>query len=142
MRIWSLHPKYLDSKGLVALWRESLLAKHVLEGQTKGYINHPQLDRFKDTTNPLDYLNFYLQEVWRESKLRNYNFNQTKFSPINFVDKIPVTKGQIAFEQTHLVKKLKQRDLDKFVLFSKLDIWDTHPIFYITEGGVEQWERV
>jgi hypothetical protein len=30
MRIWSLHPKYLDSKGLVALWRESLLAKNVL----------------------------------------------------------------------------------------------------------------
>jgi hypothetical protein len=47
MRIWSIHPKYLDIKGLVALWREALLAKHVLEGRTKGYRNHPQLDRFK-----------------------------------------------------------------------------------------------
>ena len=31
MRIWSLHPKYLDAKGVVALWRETLLAKNVLE---------------------------------------------------------------------------------------------------------------
>ena len=48
MRIWSLHPKYLDAKGIVALWRETLLAKHVLEGKTKGYKNH-SCERF--TTN-------------------------------------------------------------------------------------------
>jgi carboxyl-terminal processing protease len=29
MRLWSLHPKYLDAQGLVALWREALLAKAV-----------------------------------------------------------------------------------------------------------------
>jgi len=44
MRIWSLHPKYLDSKGMVALWREALLAKQVLLNKTKGYKNHPQLN--------------------------------------------------------------------------------------------------
>jgi len=37
MRLWTIHPKYLDAKGLVALWRETLLAKHVLEGKTPGY---------------------------------------------------------------------------------------------------------
>ena len=36
MRLWSLHPRYLDAKGLVALWREGLLAQAVLKGQTKG----------------------------------------------------------------------------------------------------------
>jgi len=46
MRIWSLHPKYLDTKGLVALWRDALLARHVLQGKTTGYKNHPQLNRF------------------------------------------------------------------------------------------------
>jgi len=30
MRLWSLHPRYLDAKGLVALWREGLLAQKVL----------------------------------------------------------------------------------------------------------------
>ncbi|WP_338140756.1 pyrimidine dimer DNA glycosylase/endonuclease V [Candidatus Nitrotoga sp. 1052] len=27
MRLWTLHPCYLDSRGLVALWREALLAQ-------------------------------------------------------------------------------------------------------------------
>jgi hypothetical protein len=52
MRIWSLHPTLLDTKGLVALWREALLAKHVLSGSTIGYQNHPQLKRFKSSPNP------------------------------------------------------------------------------------------
>jgi hypothetical protein len=78
MRIWSLHTKYLDSKGLVALWRETLLAKHVLEGKTKGYKNHPQLNRFKALKNPIDGINEYLSMVYFEAKQRGYNFNKEK----------------------------------------------------------------
>jgi hypothetical protein len=48
MRLWSLHPKYLDRAGLLAVWREGLLAQQVLMGNTKGYKNHPQLNRFKE----------------------------------------------------------------------------------------------
>ncbi|WP_343214776.1 pyrimidine dimer DNA glycosylase/endonuclease V, partial [Dokdonella sp.] len=40
MRLWSLHPRYLDPQGLVALWREALLAKAVLRGETRGYTQH------------------------------------------------------------------------------------------------------
>jgi Pyrimidine dimer DNA glycosylase len=47
MRIWSLHPQYLDRQGLTAAWREGLLAQKVLTGTTKGYRNHPQLRRFR-----------------------------------------------------------------------------------------------
>ncbi len=47
MRLWSLHPKYLDRQGLLAVWREGLLAQKVLQGKTKGYKNHPQLKRFQ-----------------------------------------------------------------------------------------------
>jgi hypothetical protein len=43
MRLWSVHPKYLDARGLVALWREGLLAQAVLRGRTSGYVRHPQL---------------------------------------------------------------------------------------------------
>ena len=78
MRIWSLHPKYLDAKGLVALWRETLLAKHVLEGKTKGYKNHPQLQRFKKAKYPLELINQYLSEVYHEALNRNYNFDNEK----------------------------------------------------------------
>ena len=47
MRLWSVHPKYLDARGLVALWREALLAQAVLRGRTNGYVHHPQLQRFR-----------------------------------------------------------------------------------------------
>ena len=66
MRIWSVHPKYLDKKGLVALWHETLLAKNVLEGNTKGYKNHSQLTRFKNSKNPLQGINQHLEVVYRE----------------------------------------------------------------------------
>jgi hypothetical protein len=36
LRLWSIHPKYLDATGLVALWREALLAQKVLKGKTKA----------------------------------------------------------------------------------------------------------
>src|SRR5690606_6899395 len=42
MRLWSLHPRYLDRQGLLALWREALLARAVLRGETRGYTLHPQ----------------------------------------------------------------------------------------------------
>ena len=38
MRIWSIHPRYLDARGLVALWREALLARAVhAEAGRRGY---------------------------------------------------------------------------------------------------------
>ena len=80
MRIWSLHPQYLDAKGLVALWRETLLAKHVLENKTKGYKNHPQLNRFKRTKNPVDSINHYLFFVLQEARVRNYKFDAAKIA--------------------------------------------------------------
>ena len=78
MRIWSIHPKYLDSKGLVALWREALLAKNVLEGKTKGYRNHPQLLRFKKAINPVESINYYLVGVYEEAVKKGYQFNKEK----------------------------------------------------------------
>lgn len=74
MRLWSLHPKYLDTKGLLAVWREGLLAKHVLEGKTKGYTEHPQLERFLDAPEPLAAINRFLFCVLEESEKRGYKF--------------------------------------------------------------------
>ena len=65
MRLWSLHPKYLDTKGLLALWREGLLAQKVLAGKTKGYKNHPQLDRFKAHGSPRKAIGRYLLDIWK-----------------------------------------------------------------------------
>ena len=53
MRLWSIHPRSLDARGLVALWREGLLARKVLRGRTRGYRHHPQLQRFRDLRDPV-----------------------------------------------------------------------------------------
>jgi hypothetical protein len=37
MRLWSLHPQFLEPQGLVARWPEELLASGVLRGSTRGY---------------------------------------------------------------------------------------------------------
>ena len=141
MRIWSLHPKYLDAKGLVALWRETLLAKHVLEGKTKGYKNHPQLNRFKKLKQPLHSINYYLFVVLEEAKARGYNFDAKKISSFKR-SKITVTTGQMEYETKHLLRKLKNRDPNKFKEIKANHSFDPHPIFRIKEGAIESWEII
>lgn len=76
MRFWSIHPEYLDSKGLAALWREALLAQNVL-GNTKGYLNHPQLIRFRQQPDPLRSIGNYLHSVFLEAERRGYKFDHS-----------------------------------------------------------------
>jgi hypothetical protein len=142
MRLWSLHPKHLDSKGLVALWRETLLAKHVLEGKTKGYKNHPQLDRFKKSQNSVESINQYLSIIYQEAVVRGYNFNKSKINWDFTPTIIPVTKGQVNFEITHLLKKLKVRDPEKYKDLTKKIIFYVHPIFKKKPGAIESWEII
>lgn len=142
MRIWSVHPKYLDAKGLVALWRETLLAKHVLEGKTKGYKNHPQLTRFKNSERPVDAINNYLSIVYKEATSRQYNFDDKKinrdFSPVS----LSVTKGQLNYEATHLLNKLKRRNPKKYQDLKRLKSFEPHPLFNLIEGDIEDWEII
>lgn len=143
MRLWSLHPAYLDSIGLVALWRESLLARKVLEGDTKGYRNHPQLERFKEIPSPLSALEFYLNVLYEESQKRGFSFNVDKVKrdttcPLT----IPVTKGQLEYEWDHLLRKLRERSPELYEKLKQINKQDlkTHPVFHIVEGGVSHWE--
>lgn len=138
MRLWSLHPALLDTKGLLAVWREGLLAKKVLENNTKGYKNHPQLARFKCCNNPINAINYYLSEIHKESIRRNYNFDKSKIGWDFKKEKIPVTSGQIEYEIEHLKRKL-ERSPGKINEYSK-NIH--HPIFKIVKGEIEGWEII
>lgn len=91
MRIWSIHPRYLDRQGLLAVWRETLLAQKVLEGQTRGYTHHPQLTRFRATPDPLVAIGSYLSEIVREATQRGYHFDASKVHCVGNVS-IPVTR--------------------------------------------------
>ncbi len=141
MRIWSIHPKYLDTKGLVALWRETLLAKHVLEGKTRGYKNHPQLFRFKELENPVDGINQYLTHVYEEAVVRGYNFNKSKIDWEFNPSTLKLNSGQLDYERLHLLNKLKTRDNIKYLELLKVKDPEANPLFEIIEGGIEHWEK-
>jgi hypothetical protein len=142
MRLWSLHPQYLDPKGLVALWREALLAKHVLEGRTTGYRNHPQLDRFRQSPAPVDTIHYYLSVVYTEACKRTYSFDYRKFRLAPAPQKIAVTTGQINYEASHLLAKLQLRDPEGFKALKDRQDWTPHPLFSIIPGPAAPWEII
>lgn len=143
MRLWSLHPKYLDPKGMVAVWREGLLAKSVLEGKTKGYTKHPQLIRFKNHPFPLMAINSYLSQVLIEAKKRGYKFDENKISKTDkHVEKIKINSGQIEYEFTHLKNKLKKRSPKLYAKIVTLKQIQPHPLFKTVKGEIETWEIV
>lgn len=140
MRLWSIHPKYLDSKGIVALWRETLLAKKVLQGKTKGYKNHPQLERFRACKDPVGAIGVYLSFVYSEACSRGYCFDESKIGKVSKV-RLKVTSGQLAYEFNHLLGKLKSRDNDRYEALNCLNVIESHPIFLAQKGEIEPWER-
>lgn len=145
MRLWSLHPQYLDAKGLVALWRESLLAQKVLAGQTKGYRHHPQLERFRNSRSPLTTMGVYLSFIVKEAERRGYRFDESKIlrrSKARRSINLTVTNGQIAYEVEHLSQKLKVRDRKKYFALAQVRSVQLHPLFLQRRGRVEAWEKV
>ena len=142
MRLWSLHPKHLDPQGLVALWREALLAKAVLRGETRGYRNHPQLERFKNHATPLAAISLYLQAVYAESVARGYSFDKSKVEVTAEPATLLVTSGQLNYEWVHLMTKLKTRNPGFYQKWQETITPETHPLFEVHTGQVESWERI
>jgi hypothetical protein len=141
MRLWTLHPQYLDPQGLVALWREALLARAVLRGETKGYRHHPQLMRFQQHAAPKSAINAYLGEVCTQADARGYNFNRSKIGPVRSVDPIQCTTGQVEYEWQHLMRKLQARSPALYEKWHAEAAPQAHPLFRIKPGAIEDWER-
>lgn len=141
MRLWSLHPCYLDSRGLVALWREGLLARKVLQNRTKGYRNHPQLERFKSQPDPVALIDRYLQVVLEEAVRREYRFEADKIGAEFSSRRLTVTVGQLRFELEHLKQKLRRRDFERFTSLENIVLPQANPIFIVVDGDMESWER-
>jgi hypothetical protein len=142
MRLWTLHPKYLDPQGLVALWREALLAKAVLRGETKGYRHHPQLARFKSHASPRSAINAYLAAVFAEAERRGYSFDRSKVGPVRAHARIRVTSGQVEYEWRHLLAKLRARNPELHRRWRDVERRECHPLFRtVRDGAVESWEK-
>lgn len=140
MRLWSLHPRYLDAKGLVALWREGLLAQKVLAGATKGYRHHPQLSRFRGQPDAQGAIAAYLREVQREAERRGYRFDAAKIGHCAEGVDMTVTRGQMDFELAHLRAKLMLRDPEALQRIAAVKEPEPHPLFGVVAGDLEVWE--
>src|SRR5690606_24430416 len=137
MRLWSLHPKYLDARGLVALWREGLLAQAVLRGRTAGYRQHPQLERFRANAAPVAAIASYLAAVHDEATARGYRFARERIGRRRQSARLTVTRGQLDFEWQHLLAKLAQRDPPRHArLVASVRRPSAHPSFRVVRGGV------
>lgn len=141
MRLWSLHPRYLDPQGLVALWREALLARAVLAGETRGYRNHPQLERFRNHATPEVAIDAYLAGVHGEAVARGYSFDRSKIGRETACAPLSVTDGQLAYEWQHLLQKLSQRNPAIYERWRAHRSPDCHPLFVVRPGPIEPWER-
>lgn len=142
MRLWTIHPKHLDAKGLTALWREALLAQKVLQGKTRGYKHHPQLKRFFATGAPVAAVASYLSVVHQEAARRGYRFDRTKISRRRFQGTIEETNGQLFYEWRHLKNKLQARAPESFRACETVTTPEPHPLFRIVDGPVKEWEKV
>jgi hypothetical protein len=141
MRLWTVHPKYLDRQGLTGLWREALLAQAVLGGLTRGYRFHPQLLRFRAQDEPLGAIAAYLHAVHAEAVLRGYRFNDTLVPDLPRPVPIVETEGQLAFEWAHLKAKLAERSPDQLPACQDLLLPEPHPLFTIQPGALRDWEK-
>lgn len=138
MRLWSIHPQNLDRQGLIALWREGLLAKKVLEGGTRGYTRHPQLQRFRNHPQPKAAINAFLHEVAVEAERRGYHFDRSKLQKPDSIEPLSVTTEQVGYELEHLRNKLLVRDPERVDSISAT----VHPLFQVVDGPIESWEVI
>ncbi|MCX7896094.1 MAG: pyrimidine dimer DNA glycosylase/endonuclease V [Thermoanaerobaculum sp.] len=141
MRLWSLHPRYLDTKGLLALWREGLLAQAVLLGRTRGYRHHPQLVRFRAASDPAAAIGAYLREVAEEAAKRGYRFDQQRIVGPGGAAPLTVNVGQLEFEWHHLMAKLARRSPRWAQQWLQVALPDPHPLFQVIPGPREEWEK-
>jgi hypothetical protein len=125
----------------VALWREALLARAVLSGNTRGYRHHPQLARFRAQPDPVGCVNRYLTAVYDEAMRRGYRFDERKLAPAIAGGRIAETRGQIEVEWTHLLGKLRRRAPERYRAVSALRRPKAHPLFRIVPGAPREWER-
>jgi hypothetical protein len=142
MRLWTLHPRYLDARGLVAAWREGLLAQAVLRGKTTGYMRHPQLLRFRESASPVASIGAYLVALHEEATRRGYRFDRRRIVRPGENVRLQATVGQLEYEWQHLRAKLALRDRAWLAGLGHVERPDAHPVFRLRSGGVAGWEVV
>ena len=142
MRLWTVHPRYLDVKGLTAAWREALLAQKVLKGETRGYTRHPQLTRFRGHRRPLEAIAAYLHGIAREAQRRGYRFDVSRISNRGLKARMSESRDQLLYEWEHLRAKLRVRAPQLYRQLEAVAVPRAHPLFRIHSGAIGEWENL
>ncbi len=143
MRLWSVHPRYLDRQALIGCWRESLLAQSVLNKSAGGYANHPQLQRFRAAADPAAAIGDYLTTLADEASTRGYRFDRAKIIATSLLPcQLELTRGQLDYEWQHLMAKLGIRSPQLAARWAKIDHPDPNPLFKLVAGPVATWEKI
>lgn len=123
----------------MAVWREALLAKAVLQNRTRGYRSHPQLVRFRAHPDPVAAINTYLAGILAEGRLRGYRFDARKLRGRRTMVQIDATRGQLLFEWSHLLRKLRSR-APRARRPARATEPRAHLLFRLTPGPIAEWE--
>jgi hypothetical protein len=115
VRLWSLHPKYLDA---------------------------PQLHRFREHPSPRRAIDAWLAGLHAEATLRGYSFDRSKIGPLYKLTRIPVTRGQIDYEWRHLKRKLARRSPAQLAKVKLVRRPHCHPLLCARPGPIAAWEKV
>jgi len=145
MRLWTLHPRYLDSRGLVSLWREALLAQAALAGKAGSFGSHPQLARFRQARSAKDAIRSYLLAIHAESLRRGFRFTLERIDGsgeqgARDAGVLVVTRGQLDYEWEQLRDRLRKRSPAALLKTSEPFCPDPHPLFQVVRGPVAAWE--
>ncbi|MDW5563812.1 MAG: pyrimidine dimer DNA glycosylase/endonuclease V [Methanomassiliicoccus sp.] len=141
MRLWSIHPRYLDPPGLGGLWREALLAQGVVAGRTLAYRNHPQTRRLLEQPDPWGAIHDYLIGVWDEAHRRGYAYQRSRILPHAGDHPMEVPRGQFEYEAALLRLKLEARSPRYLAGLPRPGDALPHPSIRMVEGGIAWWER-
>lgn len=154
MRLWTIHPKYLDGKRLTSQWKEGIQMMHIWKeigenpepAKRLGYVSHPQVRRLSnllvaDSGLISLLLHQHLTAVHEESVQRSYSFNKKLIDDLapdcKNAPKVYVTMGQVAYEFALMATKNNEWSqkvaIDPYML--------CNPIFQVVSGSIESWEK-
>jgi hypothetical protein len=111
-------------------------------GDTRGWRNHPQLDRFKDHSETMDAIGFYPLKIREEASFRGHSYDGSKIRrPINRVALTSITTGQLLYEFSLLLERTRLRmPAWHEKLREVYDLPKAYPLFEVVEGDVGRWE--
>lgn len=130
MSLWSVHPRYLDNKGLISAWNRGLQLQKQLSTEPARNTGNSQLIMFSRQEKPLHAIGSYLSFIASEGCRRGYKFTHEKILYPNFDEELlPIDSEQLRSENQMLQNRLKTRDKNRYQQLSSQSWPETHPLF-------------